>query len=186
MSCDKCDGYGKNKDINIKFKIDGEEHSASWSEMQAKEFGFHSVFENADFPLGDIIASVLKKDLAGNLPAKLDSKSNPKCPNCGLTFFELLEVGRIGCAHCYAAFGDQMEILLEKIHGSAMHVGFIHEREGRPMAEKKAVSKPKARPKKKISKEEKLRTELKRAIDVEDYENAARLRDILQTMAETK
>lgn len=172
MSCDKCNS--NNKNVNIKINIDGENHAIGWSDSQASQAGFHSVFENKDFPLSDLIASVLKK----NLPASVETKDNPKCPNCGLTFLELLEIGRIGCAHCYAAFGNQMEILLDKIHGSAMHVGFVHERTESfdPIMNIEQTNKLESE----LSEEEKLKLELEEAIECEDYEKAARLRDLLK------
>ncbi len=174
MSCDKCNG--NNKEVNIKVKIDGEDHAIAWNENQAQDAGFHSVFENKDFPLSDLIATVLKK----NLPAKVESKNNPKCPTCGLTFLELLEVGRIGCAHCYAAFGSQMEILLEKIHGSAMHVGFVHERTETFKPIRNESKQEEQAPE--LSREDKLKMELEEAIENEDYEKAARIRDQLKAM----
>lgn len=165
MGCDNC---GDDNIVQIKFKIDGEDHWVSWDENEAKKYGFHSVFDNEPFPLSDIIASVLQK----NLPARYDSANNPKCPNCGLSFIELLDIGRIGCAQCYAAFGEQMEVLLEKVHGTKTHVG--HE----PMKKPRQPQKPAKR----LSKKDRLEIKLNNAIETEDYEQAARLRDQIKEL----
>ncbi len=178
MSCDNC--HGNNGQVHIKIKIDGEDHEISWSESQAKNAGFHSVFDNQDFPLSDLIATVLKK----NLPTKVDRKNNPQCPNCGLTFMELLEIGRIGCAQCYRAFGENMETLLDKIHGSIQHVGTVPNRIEKPVqAKKQTKARPKAKKTEpKLSKTDKLKLEMHKAIESEDYESAAKLRDKLKEL----
>jgi protein arginine kinase activator len=159
--------------VNIKFTIDGEEHGIAWDGNEAFDHGFQSPFANEPIPIGDIIASILRK----NLPAIIDSKNNPRCPNCGMSFLDLLDVGRMGCPHCYTAFGEQMEILLEKIHGSATHIGRKAKENPKPQAPVKAKA-----PKKRISKRERLSLELKKAIETEDYENAAQLRDKLKSL----
>jgi protein arginine kinase activator len=165
MSCDDC---GNPKPVNIKISINGKNHQIAWTQSEAMQNGFHSPFDQDPFPLGEIVATALKK----NLPVKFNNKENPRCPNCGLSFLELLQVGRIGCADCYRAFGEQMDALLEKIHGTAIHSGEI-------MEPKVGSTKP---VKKKISKKDRLRLELKKAIETEDYENAARLRDKLKAL----
>jgi protein arginine kinase activator len=165
MNCDNC-----NDDhvVHIKLKIDGEEHWIHWDEAEAKANGFHSIFDNELFPLPDIIASALEKDL----PAKYDSENNPRCPDCGLSFLELLDIGRIGCARCYTAFADQMDILLDKIHGASRHVA-CGPRKTSPEAEKTET---------RLSKKDNLKLELKKAIETENYERAARLRDKLKKL----
>ena len=165
MNCDNC---GDDHIVHIKLKIDGEDYWVHWDEAEAKASGFHSIFDNEPFPLNDIIASALEQDL----PAKFDSENNPQCPNCGLSFLELLKVGRIGCAQCYAAFGEQMEILLEKLHGSTGHVGY--KPVNNPQVSEKTV--------KCLSKKDNLKIELNKAIETENYEQAARLRDKLKKL----
>ena len=87
------------------------------------------------------------------------------CPRCGMTFAEFKRLGRVGCAECYSAFHDQLQPLVRRIHGSAQHVGrTIHG--GRKQAHVKVNV-------------QKLRDALSRAIQQEDYERAAALRDQL-------
>lgn len=177
MSCDDC----KDKDnaVNIILSIDGQEYTVAWCDNCAHQHGFHSPFEEKPFPLNNIIASVTNTeiDTQKNLPAKYDNVANPVCPNCGLTFHSLLEQGRIGCANCYSAFGKPMEMLLEKIHGASAHTGRKVKVE--PIKKRTPV-------KAKVNREEKLHLELKKAIEQEDYEHAAELRDKLQALKTVK
>src|SRR5262245_17347179 len=46
-----------------------------------------------------------------------------ECPHCGLKFVEFRNTGRLGCAHDYQEFRDDLIPLLENIHGEAKHCG---------------------------------------------------------------
>ena len=67
----------------------------------------------------------------------------------------------MGCPDCYSTFADILDPYMQKIHGATRHIG----------AAPAAPEQPKADP------VEALRTQLKEAIEKEEYEQAARLRD---------
>ena len=73
----------------------------------------------------------------------------------------------LGCEHDYAAFDKEMTPLLQRAHeGAAHHVGKVPTRRGGSgVPARKAVDPTK------------LRKELARAVESEDYERAAKLRD---------
>ncbi len=85
------------------------------------------------------------------------------CPDCGLSFLEYRVGGRLGCPRDYEAFGPGILALLRRAHGSSRHVG------KRPRR-KEVTASPLLR----------MRAQLRRAIESEDYELAARLRDQLR------
>ncbi len=85
------------------------------------------------------------------------------CSHCGQTFRQFRSQGRIGCAHDYELFRDELLQLLESIHGNTQHMGKVPRRHAE-------TGKSEARLLR-------LRGELKSAIDAEDYEKAAELRD---------
>jgi protein arginine kinase activator len=94
------------------------------------------------------------------------------CPNCGLSFRDFRRQGRLGCPHDYVAFEDELLPLLENIHGERQHVGKFPKRA--PDASKKQYELIR------------LRNELKVAVDDEEYEAAARLRDQIQELKSGK
>ncbi|UCC94517.1 MAG: UvrB/UvrC motif-containing protein [Candidatus Omnitrophota bacterium] len=110
-------------------------------------------------------------DLLGGLvgmgPIEKEEKAL-HCPSCHLTYGEFKKKGRLGCGKCYATFKVQLLPLLKNIHGSTHHTGkapFVKE--------------------KKKSREETmkgLRNRLQRAIHLEEYEEAARLRDEIKNL----
>lgn len=90
------------------------------------------------------------------------------CPSCSITFREFRAQGRLGCPHCYSAFEDELLPLLENIHGDTQHCGKC----------------PKRAPDSSQRQYEliKLRNELRTAVEDENYEVAAELRDRIQSM----
>ena len=86
-----------------------------------------------------------------------------KCPLCCLTLHDLKSKGILGCAQCYTNFRPQLMPLVKKIHGSTHHKGKI------PHYVKSSVVLDR--------RIEVVRNRLNRAIQLEEYEEAARLRD---------
>ena len=90
--------------------------------------------------------------------------STKACPTCGMTYDDFRKVGRLGCSECYATFKRSLGSLLKRIHGSPIHLG------------KSPVRLIKSA---KVAKTElaDLRRKLERAIEHEEFEEAASLRD---------
>ena len=86
------------------------------------------------------------------------------CAVCGLTFDGFRETGRLGCPHCYTSFESGMRRLLGRIHGATRHVGKVY----LPPEPHTAPSDLRL---------DDLRRRLRRAVDSEDFERAAVLRD---------
>lgn len=91
-----------------------------------------------------------------------------KCLFCGLTYADFKKNGRLGCGNCYTVFKAGLSNLLKKIHGSAKHCG----KNPLPLNEKE----------KSVLKTKELHERLARAIQIEEYEEAARLRDVLNAL----
>ena len=93
------------------------------------------------------------------------------CGNCGMSYAEFKRQGRLGCAECYVSFHDELVPLIRRIHGAVQHVGRTASG-GRKQAQVKMNV-------------QKIREALTGAIQAEDYEKAAALRDQLK-QAETE
>jgi protein arginine kinase activator len=88
--------------------------------------------------------------------------ADPSCPECGLTYAAFKAEGRFGCAHDYDAFLEVLEPLLERVHRATTHDG------KQPLTARRAAEL------------EELRGHMKTAVAREDYEQAARLRDLIR------
>ncbi len=80
------------------------------------------------------------------------------CAVCGLTAAEFKAQGRLGCEHDYEALRPALEPLLERIHRSLAHAG-------------KAPRAVRVR---------EWQKRMRAAVAAEDYEEAARLRDLIR------
>lgn len=116
------------------------------------------------FGLSDLLAGMADFEK----PNKNEEVVTAKCPNCNLTYADFKKVGRLGCGECYDAFRKHLAHLLKGIHGSNKHVGKT------PLKGKTVT---KAVKKKTDSGLAELKAELQKAIQKEDFERAACLRD---------
>ncbi|UCG61791.1 MAG: UvrB/UvrC motif-containing protein [Candidatus Zixiibacteriota bacterium] len=171
MLCQDC--KKREAQIHLTQIVNNEKASLSLCKECAAARGFHSPLDNVPFPLADILSG-----MAANLPAA--TKTSPEetitCSFCGLTFEDFTRQGRFGCGECYNAFRNRLEPIMRKIHGASLHRG-----RGPILPEgaeetEETVS---------VREEERLETELKRAIEGEDFERAAELRDKLKTLRES-
>ena len=92
-----------------------------------------------------------------------------RCDSCGLSFREFQSKGQLGCPQCYAALGPLLLPLIERAHeGGTHHVGKV------PVTADDTVRKQAGLIR--------LRRELGEAIDQENYERAASVRDEIQAL----
>ena len=116
------------------------------------------------FGLSDLLAGL--SDM-GPMP-ETEVVEAVKCPNCGFTYKNFSKIGRIGCGECYEAFKKQLAPLLKRIHGADRHVGKIPLRAGKTAKDTKTL--------------QELKMKLEKAIQTEEFEEAARLRDMIREM----
>jgi protein arginine kinase activator len=117
----------------------------------------------ATVPVSEILSGlVLQKNIIQQL-------ADLSCPHCKLTFVEFRNSGLLGCPHDYEAFEKALLPLIERAHeGASHHIGKSPRKRAEPrMVENDLI---------------KLRKELNRAIDDEQYEVAAKLRDRISTL----
>lgn len=98
-------------------------------------------------------------------------QQNKTCGSCGMTWAKFKQSGLLGCEADYALYEEELTPLLKRAHeGATHHIGKVPARRGSEGAvRKKRVS---------INR---LRKDLARAVEAEDYEAAARLRDQIKT-----
>lgn len=140
----------------------------------AREKGdvFKGNFSVHDFLGGLADAAKKKAQQEAKAPAPA-SKAKPAvdvgpCPVCGLTFPEFKATGRLGCHHDYEHFKKELLPLLEKIHGATQHTGRVPAHVGERIETQKVLTA--------------LRKDLNLAVQREEYERAAELRDKIKTL----
>jgi protein arginine kinase activator len=115
-------------------------------------------------PLGTFLSAMGKG--ASTLPVPSDGL---RCGVCGSTLKDFRESGRLGCAACYLAFEDHLRDLLRRLHGSSQHVGQRY----------RAPDSGDQDPRSHLLD---LRDQLRRAVESENFELAADLRDRIRVL----
>ena len=95
-------------------------------------------------------------------------ETNYRCPVCGLSLEDFKRTGKLGCAECYQSFRREMDPILKNIQGGNRHEGKYPQKAGAGLHNRRQI--------------EKLRLELTKAIEEEEYENAANLRDRIREL----
>ncbi len=92
-----------------------------------------------------------------------------KCPHCGFTQADFKKSGRLGCPACYQTFGEALEGLLKTMHKGTRHTGKAPEalRQSRDLSDRLKM----------------LQRKLAKAIQDENFEEAATLRDEIKQMS---
>ncbi len=152
----------------------------------AKETGIdHTLVSLTDTSfLANLLASVLgrRQDAVNDDNLR---KTNIICPSCQMTYNEFLKYGTFGCPECYKTFNFLLDGYLKKIQGNCEHTG------KHPVCGGETVHIPSitsdmnehddiAFMVDEGSTEDELRAALKRAVAREEYEEAARIRDIIR------
>ena len=92
------------------------------------------------------------------------ASSAPSCRTCGLTRDALVEQRRFGCPDCYTAFPDDVATFLQELQYGERHIGRV----------------PRfARLRHRVAE---LKRELAKAIDANDFTNAAQVRDKIREL----
>jgi protein arginine kinase activator len=156
MLCDNC---GKEiAKVHYKEIKDDESVEYNLCEKCAAEKGLQATPKQHNFSISNILAGMTEEV----------GSSTVKCQECGLAYSEFRVSGRLGCAKCYDAFREQLRPLLRRIHGSNVHAGKS------PRATEGMVER--------VRKTEDLKTALKLAVDKEDFEKAAEIRDRIKKL----
>lgn len=167
MLCDIC---GKNPaTVHLTEIIDEKMNELHLCEECARD---KSAAMESQFGLSDLLAGMVdfQKPLS-----KDEEPVTVKCPACGLSYADFKKVGRLGCAECYNVFRKYLAPLLKRIHGSNQHIGKSPQK-----------IKPAGKVYKKKADAQELKNQLQAAVQREDFEEAARLRDAIKIIESKK
>lgn len=157
MLCDVC----KMNDAAVFLTqiVDGKMQKVNLCEGCSKEKG---VQDPTGFALADLLLGI------GAAEEIEKGGSSTRCPVCGFTQADFKKTGRLGCSSCYVAFADGLNSLLKAMHKGTSHVGKL------PVRAQKTLA---------LSDRMKALTEnLRKAVQEENYETAAALRDEIRQL----
>lgn len=148
--------------IRIVRLIGGQRHEIELPASEARELGIEPE------PRGPVsVAYLMDGVFAWH---HVDGPSVDQCPACGTTHRDVLLRHRVGCSQCYEVFARTIERLLRVRHEDSQHTGRIP---GRLLRYRRV-----------FVERENLLARLSVAIENEDFESAARIRDQIRALGE--
>ena len=156
MLCEQC--QEKDACVHLTQVIDGHVKKLHLCDECAAESGFE--VEGAS-SVTDILLGM--GGVSNPISSKPETNMERSCPKCHMRKSDFKKSGQFGCPVCYETFLDELHPLLKAMHRGERHIGKIPEKEGLRVR----VSAELAR----------LRKDLDEAVNEENFEEAARLRD---------
>ena len=92
------------------------------------------------------------------------------CPLCGATIRDISGSGKVGCAKCYEVFKNELKGTVSGIHGNVHHVGRAPGKHAEIMKIQAEI--------------EDLKQQQQKAVEEQNYELAAELRDKIKALTE--
>jgi protein arginine kinase activator len=162
MLCEQC--HEREAVVHLTQIVNEQVTTVHLCERCAAEKGVEGGALPAKTPLGDFLAAIGK----GQMGLPVGGLEQTPCPTCGATLQDFRQSGRLGCADCYRTFEPQMRDLLRRVHGSTHHVGERYARRGSEPVSMDHL-------------QDELRDQLRLAVETENFELAAELRDRLRS-----
>ena len=165
MLCEDC----HKREALVKFTqvMGSEKKTVNLCKNCAEKKGLNNPLVDISKVFGKIIVTILSEHLAAKTEQiETQGEDQKTCSVCGLTWAEFEKVGRLGCPDCYNTFTDRLNTLLRRLHGNNQHIG---RSEVEPEVQNSATI-------------ESLQKKLQSAIENEEYESAAELRDRIRAL----
>ena len=133
-------------------------------ERCAEEKGLQAAPNPQKFDIADLLAGMVDTMTSSDE----ERVGRVQCPRCGLLYSAFRETGRLGCAECYTAFQFHLRPLLRRIHGDTRHRGKVPARDGEGAVRSRQI--------------QRLHDALQRAVEREEFEHAAAIRDEIRRL----
>jgi protein arginine kinase activator len=158
----KCDNCNQNATVHLTEIKGGKKIEKHLCEQCAAQN--EGVPVKAHTPINELLTNFVLQH------SGLPREAGAVCGECGITWTEFRQNGLLGCAHDYDLFEKDLTPLLQRAHeGATHHTGKVPSRLGTTMPRKR-----------KTVDLAKLRKDLQKAVEAEDYERAAKVRDAIR------
>lgn len=121
--------------------------------------------------INDFFAGLMGLVNATSYIANAQTDQEMVCSKCGMSFDEFQKTGKMGCSQCYQAYGDKMRNLLKRLHGNITHNGKMPAKISKSIRTSREI--------------DVLKDLLNKAIQNEEYEKAAEIRDKIKSLEVT-
>lgn len=165
MLCEKC---GKNMATTHYRQIfNGQEKEVHLCDECAKAHGMEGTIGPILVDFGNLLGQMFGQAVSSGAQSGAQKK---RCSGCGVSFQDIVNSGKAGCAQCYTEFYEQLLPSIQRIHGKTEHVGKLSSHAGEAVRKESAIKR--------------YKEELKQAIAEQNFEKAAELRDTIKSIEE--
>jgi len=160
MLCDNC----KERDavVHLTQIEEGTVKQRHLCEKCAAEQGVETTIAMPKHPLAGLLQAAQQQ-------AQTVQGDAVRCTFCSATLRDFRASGRLGCAHCYGAFESSLRELLRRVHGNSRHAGRRYDPPRPELLQRDTTL-------------GELRDKLRRAVESEQFELAADLRDRIRVI----
>lgn len=167
MLCDRC--KARNATIKKIQVVNFQKQEMNLCNQCAVELGY--IGNN----IGSLFSTLMNMD---NLYSDVGA-FDKKCPVCNSSIYSINKTGKFGCSECYETFNKEIRALLRKIHGNCVHKGATPYVVASNMSEDSLAD---------MSRRQmelvRLKQQMQEAVDREEFEKAAELRDRIKALEE--
>ncbi len=161
MECEICKAKAT---VHITRMENGSKREMHLCEKCAKEkFGF--IFK-VKIPSNNTMKGIIELMQDESYAAKAANDSS--CPECGMSFADFSQTGRIGCPDCYRHFNERLGPIIQRMHRNDKHIGKMPKKYEEKHHLENTI--------------DQCRLEMDKAVRNEEFERAAELRDKIKRL----
>lgn len=173
MLCQKC--HEKTAAVFISSIVNGKETRMYLCNDCAKDYPIFNFSTDEPFSIKEIMEKFKEDEILAENKENLKSDINNEeivCSACNTTYNEYRETGKLGCGNCYKVFENQLKLLLNTMYSYTGYIGKIPKSNDNHIYVNNEI---------KI-----LREDLNLAVEKEEYEKAADIRDKIRELESCK
>ncbi len=185
MLCDNC---GK-REANVRYSenINGKVRELNLCEECSQKLGIGHMDFSMPMDFSNFFGDFMEEFAKPEWMPLLNEVKTLTCDNCGYTFDDIVNTGKLGCGNCYDVFEAKLDPIIKKIQGANRHVGRIgkiidNNIDKKVNKNEETVKENTVKTNKAENNLEELQRSLKEAIKEERYEDAAKLRDEIKKL----
>jgi len=169
MLCERCGDHEAS--VHLTRIINGSKEEIHLCEECARKGSYLNLDDN-NLSFQSLLSGILNDDFINEDSKGFKNNDSKKlvCHNCGLSYLEFTKKGIFGCDECFNVFESKLDDLFKRIHGNTRHRGKY------PLSFKQTL-----KAKTEIAD---LKNEMQLAVEKENFEKAAEIRDKIHAIKE--
>ena len=168
MLCERC--QKEEASIHLTEIIKDVKSEVHLCENCARNIGLNSKLANFSLSVPEMLSFL-------DISEVDESVDDLKCKTCGMSFVEYNKNGKLGCPECYYYLKESLENVILSYHGEKRHIGKFPAESPEPVIQELEDIEIETG-----QSLEDLKEELRKAVDDERYEDAAMLRDRINSI----